>query len=79
MPTFIHDYHQPWLSDEKLDMFATGFITQAEAKLLEILSGTSKCHYLPLRFFFTDSGQLLKLLGHLMFLRPNNRISASFQ
>src|SRR6266480_832016 len=80
MPNFIHDCHQPWLINEIWGrMVPNGFIIPAEASLLQILSGTSKCHCLLLSFFSTDSGQLLKLLGPLMSLRPSNRINVSFQ
>ena len=81
MPNFIHDCHQPWLINEIWGrMVPAGFITPAEASLLQILSGTSKCHC-PLLIFFssTDSEQLLKLLGPPMSRRPSNQINVSFQ
>jgi hypothetical protein len=80
MPTFVHDCHQPWLIKEIWgNMVRNGFITIAEAELVEILCGTSKCPYFLLRFFSTNLGQLLKLLDHPIPLRPKNRISASVQ
>ena len=80
MPNFIHDCHQPWLINEIWGrMVPTGFITPAEASLLQILSGTSKCHCPLLRSFSTDSEQLLKLLDPPMSRRPSNQINVSFQ
>jgi hypothetical protein len=58
-------------------MVPNGFITIAEARLLQIWSGTSKYHHFLLSFFLTDLGQHLKLLDHLIPLRAKNQISVS--
>src|SRR5438876_10656528 len=79
MPTFIHNSHQPWLENEKIRMIATGFITFAEAPLLKLFHGTSKCHYLLLSCFSTDLGQRLKLFKHLITCRLSSQTSASAQ
>ncbi|OCK91089.1 uncharacterized protein K441DRAFT_616927 [Cenococcum geophilum 1.58] len=47
MPNFIHDCHQPWLSEEKVRMILSGFITAAESRLLEIYSGTTITNFGP--------------------------------
>lgn len=42
MPTEIHDSHQQWIDDEKIDMIAAGFMSYAEAKVFKPRVVTSK-------------------------------------
>lgn len=42
MPTEVHDTHQDWTEDERIDMMATAFLSYAEGKILKTRVGTSK-------------------------------------
>ncbi|KAJ9255576.1 hypothetical protein DTO207G8_2966 [Paecilomyces variotii] len=41
MPTEVHDAHQDWIEDERIDMMATGFLSYAEGKILKTRVGTT--------------------------------------
>ncbi|KAJ9365593.1 hypothetical protein DTO280E4_562 [Paecilomyces variotii] len=41
MPTEVHDTHQDWIEDERIDMMATGFLSYAEGKILKTRVGTT--------------------------------------
>jgi hypothetical protein len=42
MPTYVHNVHQIWMSNEFVDMLTSGFLTPDEQKYLQKLVGTSR-------------------------------------
>ncbi|KAJ9394538.1 hypothetical protein DTO282F9_8527 [Paecilomyces variotii] len=45
MPTEVHDVHQHWIGEEKLDMVLAGFLTPAEGHALTLGVGTIIDHF----------------------------------
>jgi hypothetical protein len=41
MPTYVHNVHQIWMSNEFVDMLTSGFLTPDEQKYLQKLVGTT--------------------------------------